>query len=306
MNTGLNLETLLDLKQDKDIQDVLVDRFPPIHSIPYRFNFGTFAWKIPDLGVRYIKKSNAVYIRDDWFEPPTAITRAYLDLKFPKRLRASGAQARELNNWISAPLMTKPGVYKDMVYVDVKSAYWSIVRRYGWNVDYFPNRWLLHGADCGDFPLPDNKIARNCLLSFCLPTTARIWNGQKFETKSSRNNHLNLGLWRLTQDILHSIAAFCAVCGGVYTHTDGHCIPIRNEEIVGQYIRRFGIDYSVKGRGDCILTGFASYIIGEKRTKHFHTSFDTSYTNLRQYDNSYINIIRDVRGVPHRRSVYLK
>lgn len=247
-------------------QQVVIPAFPNIREIRERVIWGSFSWTLAASKIRFIKRATAVSIGFG-LQTPGDVVRDYLDYYHPKRLRASASQARIFAQHVTTPLYLRPTVARDYTYVDIKAAYWSILQLVGWDVDYYPGKWLLRGRIPHDFPLPDNKVARACLVSFGLPASALEWDGTAFKRRRTRNVHLNLGLWHLVQDILHSIAGSALALNACYVHTDGYILPTENAEALQAEIRSWGLPSSVKGQGLCRVYGFGNFAVGERTSK---------------------------------------
>lgn len=250
---------------------IIIDQFPPIQIMRERIAYGLLSWTLLNRGERWMRKEAVASVRFG-FQTGSEIARDYLDFYHPNRLRATGRQAEMLKLDRAAPLFCEAGYYSDMVYVDIKSAYWQITNLVGWDVDYYPFKWIRCGRPPSDFPLPDNKIARNCLVSCCLPTPMKVWTGYKFVRERKRNVHINLGLWSLIMDTLHCIANEAWECHAVYTHTDGSIIPIRYLEEFTERVSAYGIVAIPKqdSLGDCTMLGLGNWKCGDRQTKLFN------------------------------------
>lgn len=278
---------LHDLQPNSKYQDIQISLFPNLQDYAGKtVQWGSFAWKIPSDGIRLLKKATMLHVRDDWYETPSFVTGNYLDINYPSRLRASASQYLSWGGRLSPPLMVKPGLLEQGIYIDLQSAYYNIVRRWGWDCDYFPGKWLTPGKPINDFPCPSNKLARNMLVSFALPSHSHQWDGYKLISRSTYNSHLNLGLWTLVQHVLHSIAKMASLCGGIYIHTDGYVIPLENAQTLINYIEDFGLDYRIKGEGLTFVGGFANYYVGKKRTKHIKPQFSKPSSNILDLDKN--------------------
>lgn len=201
---------------------------------------------------------------------PTQASRDYVFVKFPEPLRSRKRQWSWWNQFHRAqPMATIRGRYADMVYIDLKSAYWSIVKLAGWDCEYF-ERYIVRGSDMSDFPFSDNRIARNSIVSNFLPKAKTIaYMDGNIITLPSGKRMTNFGLWCLVMDVLHGIAwDMWHKFGAVYVNTDGYIIPTHLEhEAINFISEKWGLVARQKGRGYAQVWGVGVYDIGEHRAK---------------------------------------
>lgn len=259
-------------RQEK-YQTKIVDYFPPLTDFPdERIYLGVNSWTLPDRGERWLKPGG-YYITPNGIQTAGEIARDYLDYKFPKRLRATRAQKDAINIHRSAPLYVEPTILEEAAYVDLKSAFWSIMRLTGWNVDYYPSKWLVRGTPPNDFPYPDIKPARNSLVSCGLPTPLRMWTGKKVTRQFRTNLHINMGLWALIMDTLHAIASHARELEASYIHTDGYILPLRNADKMLVKIQQYGLYAGIKARGVGTIIGMGNWKVGEHATMNYGRSY---------------------------------
>lgn len=247
----------------------LVRRLPyPDTFDPHAVWFGSFTRYVPATKSRWIQKDVAVH-QGDIVASPTDLARFYIEAKYPKRLRATGRQVRFFSPQRIVPLYAQVGSWsEEHVYIDVKSAYWSILRVLGWDVEYFPSGLLVKRSDVSDFPYPDNKVARSALVSMGLPGDALMYHKGRLKPVSIRRN-VNLGLWSAVQDVLHGIAAESMRYADVkYINTDGLIVPANQAEDVKDVIRSWGLWSTEKYRGCLQVFGSGAYNIGVRLSKH--------------------------------------
>lgn len=250
-------------------QTLVVDYFPPLQEFPDdRIYLGTNSWTFPDRHERWLKPGG-YFVTENGIQTAGEIARDYLDFKFPKKLRATKAQKDLLNFHRSAPLYIEPTILEDAAYVDLKSAYWSIMSLAGWDVDYFPGKWILQGTPPDDFPYPDIKPARNSLVSCGLPTPLRMWTGKKITRQFRSNIHINMGLWAFTMDVLHAIASIARELEACYVHTDGYILPRWNAPDLIEEIEKFGLHAGIKARGVGTIIGMGNWKVGEHQTINY-------------------------------------
>lgn len=250
----------------KKYQTALVDNWPDLRIYDCPVFLGSFSWTCPTRGERLIYKPCAV---DIGLGPmsPGEVVRGYLDWKYPNRLRASKAQLDAIKVHRSFPYLAIRGEHGAGAYVDIKAAYWSITQIVGWDVDYFPGKFLGVSSDVSDFPLQENKAARSALVTAGLPSQIRLWTGSNLVWKNGKNQHINWGLWSLVMDVLHGIAGDMMRLNPVYYHTDGCIIPLPAVTDAVSIITDWGLKASVKASGKCAVKGVGAYSVGAMKTK---------------------------------------
>lgn len=252
---------------------LIVDNFPPLLTFPdERIYLGVNSWTLPDREERWLKPGG-YHITNNGIQTAGEIARDYLDYKFPKRLRATRAQKTAINIHRSAPLYVEPTILERAVYVDLKSAFWSLMRLVGWNVDYNPSCWLVRGIPPNDFPYPDIKPSRNSLVSCGLPTPLRMWTGKKVTRQFRTNLHINMGLWAVIMDTLHAIASHARELEACYIHTDGYILPERNANRMLEIIQSYGLYGGIKARGVGAIIGMGNWRVGEQMTMNYGRSY---------------------------------
>lgn len=278
----------------------LVENFPSIMFIQQPAWIGTQSWTLVESKVRLIRDKNHV----DFFpipQTPSEFARDYLSIKFgEKRLRAFANQASLIKVHRAAPLMAIPQILDNHVYVDLKSAYWNITALSGWDVDYYPGRWIKQGAEMDDFPIPEHKLARNCLPTVGRHTTTAFWTGEVYKNVGGRNPLINFGLWAFVQDVLHAVAWDMVDIGAVYVHTDGYIIPMKNLQRALEITDEWGLKGSVRFQGHGKVFGIGSYDLGTHRAadalRTWHNPIsklnDVDRPMLKRYMKMYNNLRR--------------
>lgn len=222
-----------------------------------------------------LTQARVQYLRDviplpNSFITPTQASRDYVTVKYPERLRSKRSQWEWWQAFGRAqPMATTRGRYRDMVYIDLKSAYWSIVSLVGWDAEYFKS-YIVRGQDMSDFPFSDNRVARNSLVTNFLPQnhTIAYLDGNLVPLPTGKRMQ-NFGLWCLVMDVLHAVAwdmwhRFKAV----YVNTDGYIIPAHAQDSAMEYIwKKYGLIARQKGRGIAQVWGVGCYDIGTHRAK---------------------------------------
>ncbi len=264
----------------------IVDEFPNPYQFEERVALGTFSYTTSKTKRRFLlSHSSFDHLAAGIPQTPPEIARDYLDYRYPRKLRASGEQAELLLYNRNAPLHYRPFTSKNASYVDLQGAFWWLMGTLGWNVDYHPRKFLSPGRAPSDFPLPNHKLARNCLVTAGLSNPISVWTGHKMIEESPYNIHLNYGLWSAIMDTLHMIGLKALDCGAYYVNTDGYILPDRSlPEFLG-YLSGLHAPYRIKGYGQTLVTGIGSYQVGDYQTKRFAKEFARPTSNLRRSNN---------------------
>lgn len=261
----------------------VVETLPDIRTLKERVYWGVFSYTLTKSKVRLIKRSALVSIGSGP-ETPSEVARDYLAALYPRRLRAVGSQAESIQLHRAYPLYAKPGAIADGCYVDIRSAYWSLMLLAGWDVDYYPGHWLIPGRPPADFPLAEHKVARNCLVSLGLPSVTTLWTGELWKRVHTRNQRLNLGLWSFVQDVLTACAHIAIAHGALYVHTDGAIMPSANVAAYQEELKYWGLETSIKFAGPSLILGVQNWMVGEKQTKCFGATTPREFSSLRRVD----------------------
>lgn len=188
-----------------------------------------------DSKIKYLV-SDAIYHRADTLIAHTDILRSHLDesISLIGRRKMPYIPASLAYLEISAPLAANPGTYWDAVYVDLKSAYFSIYSKSGLDaqMSLTGRAYLSQGAiRPTDWPIlsrpgRQQKLAKVSLYGMSRSTRLRrIVDGQ-LRSVYLRSSYFNPSVHGLIMLILHDIAAFAAAeCSAHYIHTDGYIIP---------------------------------------------------------------------------------
>ena len=245
----------------------LMDRFFPLTSLYYPAVIGTFSWTSSAIKRKWIMKSQAVPNAGTWVTPGD-IARDYIAIKYAnRRIRCTTDQYIHcIKDKRNTPVYCAPCNLEQAYYVDIKSAYWTICQAVGWDVNYNPGRYLAVGASMSDFPFPDNKMARNCLVSIGLPGGFRFWTGKELTFTRKPNRFVNLILWRLVCDVLNNVAAECIEAGAVYAYTDGFIVSSENLSTVFEVLESWSLPFSIKREGRAIVRAPADYEIDGFKT----------------------------------------
>lgn len=225
---------------------------------------GAFSWSVVGEKRRIIDRYAAINLPGA-STTPSGYARAYLTLKYDRNPAATRPQLDACNTPRSQAMMARPGRYEDMVYVDVRSAYWSILKLVAWDTDYHPGRWWGVGGSMRDFPLPEHKMARNMLVTVGTTRSATVWSRGRVSQRLTGNHLLNMPLWAAVQDTLHMVALRAVAFDAVYVNTDGYIMPARNEAEFSGWLGSVGLRSSVKHAGDCEVWGVGRYQFPDSR-----------------------------------------
>lgn len=267
-----------------------VDSFPNIRDYSHRVSWGVFQWTIHDQKTKLLRAANAISLDGSPnVMSPSQLARLYLATVYSdRRLKAHTAQVKSISQWRPMPLFLQPKVFPEGCYVDTSSAWFSILKLVGWDVDYDPSRWLLGGRPPFDFPLPDNKIARNCIVTASLPTPSKEWTGSRFREVSMQNKFVNLGLWSLIADILHALAFEAIECGACYVHTDGYIVPRNRASELAERIESYGLKTKIKHEGMTVVMGWSNWKVGKHESANWGAYTSTVFSNLRYVDREWL------------------
>lgn len=266
--------------------------FPDLTDFTTPVIVGSFAYTCQAQKTKWYQRDHARNFGGGWTTPGD-LARDYLAIKFPKRKpQCTTRQWREcVENPTDPPLYCRPGRIEEAVYADLSSAYWQIVRSVGWDCDYCPSAWLGQGLDVCDFPYPDEKMTRNCLVSVGQGTGAMsLWTGKEMIYKTKPNRFINKILWRLVCDVLNGIALdMIEQARAIYAYVDGYIIPARLLEKASEIAASWGVDFRVKRSGSVDVKAAASYAFssaseGYYATQPYKLMPQTTYSMDKVYD----------------------
>lgn len=269
--------------QDKDILDMMIEKcyrrrenwntieiqpLPGIRSFGESAILGTFSVLMLSSKARYILKPVLVSL-DHTRDTPTSIARDYLMLKYKRGPIVSHKQILSFDKHQKpAPNYAKPQEFRDGAYIDIQATYWSLMKIFGWNVDYYPGMWLRPGTRPDDFPFPDNKLARNCLVSAGLSDLIPIYTYPHGMKRVKKGNPLmNRSLLTAINDVLNSIAARAVTMGAIYVNSDGYIAPNwETADNIIQEIKEWGLVPRIKAAGAGEVVGSGTYQVGAVRS----------------------------------------
>jgi hypothetical protein len=252
-------------KRQDQWRTIPVRQLPDPYSLTETTILGSYSYSKLSSRTRIVVKKDCVTLDGDLIETPSAIARDYLREKYKRGPIIKSVQAAALmDSLYGVPNYAKPRLFEHGFYVDIKSAYWSIMKISGWNVDYWPGKWLSIGTPPDDFPFYNHKIARNCLVSAGVPSKILRYTPRgQFDEMRVGSPLANISLFKLIQDVLNSIAEESIAAGAIYVNTDGFIAP--NENIAAKIINiieDWGLVASIKGEGEGGVKGAGAYKVG--------------------------------------------
>lgn len=269
------------------LSPIPMKHFPSLTDFTTTTWLGTFSWSNQTMRQRIIDADAIVNLYDVPQVPPE-IARDYLRAKYTEKRRHTQQQFMAINETRAAPLFAKTGFFTDMALIDLKSAYWSIIQIVGWDVDYNPSRWLGKRSENDDFPIPDNKVARNSLVSAGLLTPTHLWDGKSLLKLKAHNPYINYSLWACVMDVLHSVGTIALKAGAVHIHTDGYILPMKHAALFINELRSWGLTAIVKETGEAAIKGVGSYRIGTRKTKKQYHFTPRTFSNIYTPDISFL------------------
>jgi hypothetical protein len=246
-----------------------VDKLPDPYTLEEVTIIGTYSFTMQASRRRLLVERELIRLDQDHRETPPAVARDYLYATFGRGPRVKRAQMETNTDGLRpAPNFAAPCQFPEGYYIDIRSAYWDIMKIAGWNVDYWPGKWLSPGQVPEDFPFPEHKIARNCLVSAGTVRPILRFIPDKrpdpFDDKLSPGNPLaNTGLIRLITDILNAIAGQAVDLGAVYVNNDGYIVKSHKAAAdVCQLIFDYGLVPQIKGEGPGEVKSSGAYKVG--------------------------------------------
>ena len=243
----------------------IVKELPDPMTLQERTILGAYSYALQDSKVRMIKKDSLLDLGEGIQETPSTIARDYLTLSYKRGPKILHEQAQIIKRALKQfPIYAAPGQFDHGLYIDIKATFWEVINIAGWDVDYYPGRWLAAGRPPHDFPFPDHKQARSCLVSVARPGLIVTYKPDgKFPIFKAGSPIINLSISKLISDILNSIAADAVALGAVYANTDGYICP--SEPIaaaVCQLIIDWGLEPRVKAEGPGSVKSAGAYKVG--------------------------------------------
>jgi hypothetical protein len=243
-----------------------VEKLPDPFTLTEITLLGSCSFTGLETRTRRVRRDKLIRLDDTHKEPPPTIARDYLTNEFHRGPIVKHEQFLAVSNVEPAPNFANPTTYEHGFYIDVHATYWSIMQIAGWNVDYWPGKWFAPGRAPSDFPFPEHKVARSCLVA-CgnLGKITRFVPGLEnpFDSLKPGNRLLNLSLVKLIADILNSMAYQAVSLGAVYVNNDGYIAKTEKDAArIIQMVLDWGLEPSVKGEGYGSVKGSGAYRVG--------------------------------------------
>jgi len=185
------------------------------------------------------------------------------------RLPIRRRQAEDRQDWAPVPLLARQTRLGDGAYVDIRSAYRSIVERTGWDAEYWRGRYMtLRPVALDEL----TKLAYSSLVAIAARpyTSLRRWNGSQIELIRTRNLYSNSSIYRLVRDALWGVYSDIADEVDLYYYnTDGCIVRSRDVAAVIGVMEWWGFEARVKAEGEIVVYGHGSYSINGSRTRRW-------------------------------------
>jgi hypothetical protein len=197
-------------------------------------------------------------------ETPSYHFSKLLDGKqFPKKL--------DNVSQLAYPYKAIPCRLPEAVYLDIRSAFYTIASVFGLENMHREGRYLYLGASKPHSLFAESKLMRALLVAGVREkSTLQEWTHGEIRTRQFPNKNYAPNLSRSIFAFLHSVHS-ALYRYTVYCHTDGFIIPVWYLHRVSKWLDERQIPYSIKGSGPCQVYGVGSYSIGKEHTKSYHS-----------------------------------
>lgn len=170
-----------------------------------------------------------------------------------------------LEHYSRIPQYCKPCRLDNALYVDLKSAYYTIYRRFLY-ADYMPNRFLKAPKVMPDFSEVEGfKLVRNSVFGLMRATKGIQYTHDSAKLVNIKNPLYHPALCLLTYDILNAVAIeMIEWAGAVYVNTDGYIIPFEKYEEAKAIAEEWGFSLKIEGQGEADVIAVGCYKVGGK------------------------------------------
>lgn len=197
------------------------------------------------------------------------------DISFPKKTTHIES--------VAYPYKALPGKHPYCFYVDVSKAFYQIANVYGLETSHREGKYMAFGSTLPDTVFSDSKLMRSLFVSGTQKTSKFTeWINHELRTRQFPNRNYAPHLSRAILATLHAIQVLVSDLS-LYSHTDGFITPFYWLDKATRRLDERGIQYSIKGEGQCQIYDVGSYSIGDKRTKRV-TGGHRAKDNLRYSD----------------------
>lgn len=188
---------------------------------------------------------------------------------------------------IRQPIYAKPSELTDAVYIDLRSAYYSIVKAY-YPMQYWPLKYfsLPYNREKEDWEDYISKLAKVCTFSMIRSTYRTVYNTKEdsMMTQWRYNVYMN-DVATFLYDYLQSIASYIIKeFKAIYVHTDGYIVPFSEAEKVLEFLHDHWIgEARIKHAGETEVRGPGAYKIANHTSGMFKV-----FKQPREFNNLYI------------------
>jgi hypothetical protein len=244
----------------------VVKELPDPFTLKERAVLGSYSYALLGSKHRIIREDSLLQVGPRLVETPSTVARDYLYLSYGRGPKVKHEQIEQIKKTLKPyPVYARPGGFDHGLYIDIKATFWEVVNIAGWDVDYYPNKWISAGRAPIDFPFPKHKQARSCLVSVARPGMVLTYKPDgKFPTFSAGSPIINLSISKLISDLLNSIAAEAIALGAVYANTDGYIAPCEKQAAqICQMILDWGLEPRIKAEGPGSIKSAGAYKVGD-------------------------------------------
>ena len=237
----------------------------------------TFENAIVGSGSIYNVKTKTVYLYPSHLQEGTlhscqSIARKIIEnaLRECGRRRYPNPQDFDPESLLSPPQYCLPTT-GDLIYIDLKSAYFQIYQR----MPMFPHKgrknWNNAPPFLSDFlppDLKDFKVVRNSIGGLWRATTTTKIKGGKLVRSRLVFPTTSFASWSLLQSFLHTIGKIAVRMGAYYCNSDGYIFKSSGnwQEFLG-FLDENGFNWEIKAWGAGEIRGIGQYQIGGLQTK---------------------------------------
>jgi hypothetical protein len=280
------------IREDREIVDVFKIPIPDRWYILGTFKLREFKRKNPKAFVlsEFIEFELQSLYNIEYPIIPSDVSKAILlflsQLENHKITFSRETLDRLLNNEIYHPLYANPTRIENAVYIDLSSAYYTIVKAY-FPCQYKRNSYLSipRSVRINEEEFL-SKIAKVSTISLARQTHALLVRKSNSKTEfkhiKRKNQFLN-DIVAFVYDYLHALAKIIiAEAGAEYVHTDGYIIPEQNLRKAEDILSNYWIGaWKIKARGEVIIKASGTYrFIGNISSKHFDKISESRIDNI--------------------------
>lgn len=221
---------------------------------------------------------------------PGEAARCEMNRAFPN-LKRVGWKGPSIKLFDKKPPMVFSGPIDetDMIYIDLKSAYWQIYQQLWLDVAYprgIYGKYPLFGVA---LRLGGWKAARNAVIGICRSRELVGYRGHQRVKMQSRNKYLSPGLWATVQDILHWVAQTALKFGATYINTDGYLFDnMDGADSFMMWLADEEFIFEVRSRGAGEIRAWNNYRVGNKSTQPYKLglpSYNKEFNNVQGQPN---------------------